>query len=263
MRLPFFICVLLLVLASVAQSQNRGATGAAESSVIVVQRRVVLTRALKLAREFPDRKTAVVRYPSVAGLSNAAVLRKIHNVLAVKNVFGSTLQEYQEEAWLIDFGYKVNYNRNHLLDITFSQSGMGAYPDTQTKHFLINLKNGEVIKATDTFDSNKLTMLSALVDERLQSEVRTIVQRFGRDQDLTADEKNSLKDSFAELKFKVENLDEFSVSNQGITFWYDAGFPHVSEALQPEGRYFFAYSKLQPYIKQQGPLGVFRAGKLK
>ena len=183
----------------------------------------------------------MVRYPSVAGLSNAAVLRKIHNVLAVKNVFGSTLQEYQEEAWLIEFGYKVNYNRNHLLDITFSQSGMGAYPDTQTKHFLINLKNGEVIKATDTFDSNKLTKLAALVDERLQSEVRRPIQRFASDKDSTAEEKESLQSTFAELKFKEENLDEFSVSSRGITFLFDAGFPHAIQALQPEGRYFFPF----------------------
>jgi len=149
------------------------------------------------------------------------------------------------------------------LDISFWQSGLASYPDTQTKHFLINLKNGKIIKATDTFDVNKLTALSLLVDERLQSEVQTLVRRLGSDNDVAADEREFLKTSFAELKFKVENLDEFSISDRGITFWYDAGFPHAIQALQPDGRYFFAFSKLQPYIKKDGPLGVFRPGKVR
>ncbi len=55
----------------------------------------------------------------------------------------------------------------------------------------------------------------------------------------------------------VQNLDDFSVGRMGITFLYDAGFPHVFKAFEPQGRYFFNYAQLKPYLKDDGPLGQF------
>lgn len=203
----------------------------------------------------------MVRYPVVKGLDNAAVLQKVQSLLGIKNAFDTTLKEYREDSWLTELDYKVGYNKNYLLDVTFWQSGMGAYPDTQSKHFLINLENGELIKATDAFNPGQLSKLAALVDGRLQSEIRALIQRLGRDKDLRAEDKESFKSTFEELKFKDENLDEFSVNDRGVTFLFDAGFPHAIQAFQPDGRYFFSFSRLQPYIKPDGPLGIFRVGK--
>ena len=71
------------------------------------------------------------------------------------------------------------------------------------------------------------------------------------------DEKEAVDGAYDNLKFEVTDLDEFSVGPKGITFLYDAGFPHVIKALEPVGRYFFSYSKLRDYIKRDGPLGQF------
>jgi hypothetical protein len=261
MHLRKFICLSFLatILGNTAHSQNTIQPGTA----VIQQRRIVLTRSRTVAREFPDRKTAIIRYPVVKGLEDAEVLRKVQKLLAVENAFGSTLKEYREDAWLTDINYKVGYNRNYLLDVMFSQSGMGAYPDTQTKHFLIDLKRGSVIKAADAFNANLLARLASLVNAKLQNEVRAAIRRFEGDKDSSAEEKESLRSTFADLKFTEENLDEFSVSPRGITFLFDAGFPHAIQALQPAGQYFFPFSTLQTYIKRDGPLGVFRAGNLK
>jgi hypothetical protein len=59
------------------------------------------------------------------------------------------------------------------------------------------------------------------------------------------------------LKFKRSNLDDFSISDKGLTFLYDAEFPHVVQALQPAGEYFFSYAELRPYIRREGLLGTF------
>jgi len=256
MRLTKFIC--LSVLVTILGNTALGQTTRQPNAVVIQLRRVVLTRTPKVQ----DRKTAIVRYPVVKGLADAQALRRVQKILSVENAFGTTLKEYREDSWLTEFGYKVGYNKNYLLDVTFSQSGVGAYPDTQTKHFLIDLKSGSVIKASDAFNNNQLAALAALVDERLQNEVRATIQKFERDEDSAAD-KESLRATYAELKFKETNLDEFSVSSRGITFLFDAGFPHMTQALQPEGRYFFPFSKLQRYIKRDGPLDVFRAGNSK
>lgn len=260
MRHAKFICLsfLVVLLGNTAQSQNAGQPG----SAVLQQRRIVLTRSSKLAK-FPERKTAIVRYPVVKALENPVALAKVQKILAVENAFGTTLKEYREDTWLSEFHYNVGYNANYVLDITFSQSGVGAYPDTQTKHFLIDLKSGSVIKAVDAFNTQQLAKLALLVDARLQGDIRATIKRFQADTDTSAEDKESLQSTFADLKFKEENLDDFSVSARGITFLFDAGFPHAIQALQPDGRYFFSFAKLQPYIKRDGPLKVFRTGSSK
>jgi hypothetical protein len=253
-RLSLLILALPMILcAIVAQSP----TVVAQDRVTIQPRRIALLRSGKVARDFPERKTAIVRYPIILGLTGATVLRKIQNSLAIKNVFDSTLEEYRQDSWLTNFDYKVNYNENYLLDITFQQSGVGAYPDTQTKHFLISLRNGLVIKAIDSFNPDSLATLAEMANRKLKAETRERIKEAEADKDTDADQKSSLKEQLEQLSFTVENLDEFSVSDKGVTFLYDAGFPHVIQALQPDGRYFFSYAELRPYIKRDGPLGVF------
>ena len=62
---------------------------------------------------------------------------------------------------------------------------------------------------------------------------------------------------FGENKYTLENLDDFSISDKGITFQYDYGFAHAIQALQPDGTYFFTFAQLKPYIKKTGVFGQF------
>jgi hypothetical protein len=231
------------------------ATVAAQDHVIVQPRRVVIIRTGKVARDFPERRKAIVRYPIVQGLTDPAALRRIQNALAMKNVFGSDLVEYRQEAGLLSFDYQVNYNKNYLLDIAFTDETEGAYPETHTKHFLLSLRTGRVIKAADAFNPESLPALTRLADRKLKDEIKELLQANEDDKSSDADQKSMVRDQLGELKFDVNNLDEFSVNDQGVTFLYDAGFPHAIRALQPDGEYFFSYAELRPYIKRNGPLG--------
>jgi len=192
----------------------------------------------------------------VAGLSDSRVLARVRSILNVKNVFGSSLDEYREDGWLTDFSYKINYNRNYILDITFEQSGMAAYPDSQTKHFAINLKNGSVLKASDAFLSSKLQTLAELVRAKFQAELKQILQDLAESKSDPEDIRIA-KEAQEALEFKLEDLDQFSVGAKGLTFLYDAGYPHVIQAFEPEGKYFFRYEELKSYIRRDGPLGQF------
>src|SRR6266478_5773951 len=131
LRLSLIIVTLPIVMIAVS------AVVVAQDHVIVQPRRVVIIRTGTAARDFPERRKAVVRYPVVQGLADAAALRRIQNTLAMKNAFGSDIPEYRREAELLSFDYQVNYNENHLLDTTFTDETEGAYPDIHTKHFLI------------------------------------------------------------------------------------------------------------------------------
>jgi hypothetical protein len=195
--------------------------------------------------------------PIVTGISDPRVLARVRAALDVKNAFGYSLNEYREDTWLSDFGYKVNYNADYLLDITFTQNGLAAYPDTHEKHMLISLRDGNLVKAADAFEAAKLDALAELVNGELQSELNRL-RKENMAEAKDAEERQALTDAYENLKFERENLDEFSVGKTGITFLYDAGFPHVIQALEPQGRYFFSYRMLRDYIRPDGPLAKFR-----
>ena len=220
----------------------------AGASVIIQKRRITLVRSGNIARQFPDRRRAVVIYPVIGGPRNSAVLRKVRALLDFKNIFDTSLAEYRSDAWLTEFDYKVNYNKNFILDITFTQSGMGAYPDTHTKHFAINLRSGELIQASDAFTS--LDALARLVNQKLQAEIEQVKKE-------NPGERESIEPTLNDLRIDASGLNDLSVNARGVTFIYDAGFPHVIQALEPVGRYFFNFTELKPYIRPDGPLGVF------
>ncbi|HUQ31213.1 MAG TPA: hypothetical protein VM095_03790 [Pyrinomonadaceae bacterium] len=245
----------LLLLSSLSYAASSSSPAVAASSegmpsVVIQKRRVVIVRTGKAIRDFPEKKRAIVSYPVIIGPKNSAVLRKIRALFDFKNIFGSSLAEYRAETWLSEFDYKVNYNRNFILDITFTQDGSGAYPDTNTRHFSINLKNGELIKAADAFSSSSLDELAALVDEKLQAENQATIRDSG-------DDRETARDLLKDLKIKASDLNDFSISEKGVTFLYDAKFPHMVQALAPTGEYFFSFAELKPYIKREGPLARF------
>jgi hypothetical protein len=246
------VLTLAIVLSAVS------ATVAAQDHVIVQPKRVVIIRTGKEVRDFPERRKAIVRYPIVQGLSNAIALRRIQNTLALKNASGSTLAEFRRESGLLSFDYKVNYNRNYLLDISFIGEAEGAYPETTTKHFLIGLKDGKVIKAADAFKPESLVALAHLADQKLKDEIKELLQANEEDKSTDADQRSMVKEELSGLKFGVKNLDEFSVSDKGVTFLYDAHFRHAIRALEPAGEYFFSYAELRPHIKRNGPLGTLK-----
>lgn len=230
-------------------------TAAAEERAAVSRKRVVIFRTGKLARRFPERRRAVVNLPVVGGIADARVLRKVRAALDLKSVFDTSLAEYREDAWLEELDFKVNYNRNYILDITLWAEGSGAYPDTHTKHLAISLKTGDVLKARDVFRGDSLGALARMANESLRAAVAEQIKVVEEDRDLT--EKDSLKGELTGLTFGVEHLDNFMVGDRGLTFLYDAGFPHVIQALEPDGEYFFTYAQLAPHIRRDGPLGRF------
>ena len=253
-----FLILALLPFLSVSSPTVQTTTGQAVRGdrVVIQSRRIVLRRPREIVKDFPERRTAVVTYPVISGLSDAAVLRKLRAAIDFKNIFDYSLEEYRSDAWLSEFGYVVNYNSNYMLDITFTQSGMGAYPDDHSKHFLLSLKDGSIVKAADVFEAGKLSALAALVNGKLQGELKQIAVENSRG--ASAEDKESIMQAYEPLKFEVQNLDDFSVGRTGITFLYDAGFPHVIQAWEPNGRYFISYRALRDYIKRDGLLGRFK-----
>ena len=252
---PLTIALLILVVCGGVAAQKQVITSVTDDSAAVFRKRVVLLRSPALARRFPEKKRAVVVYPVISGLRDPVVLRKVRALVAVKNIFDSSLEEYRQDAWLEEFDFKVNYNYHGILDLTFTQMGSGAYPDSQSKHMAISLSTGNLLKAADVFHADKLDELATLVNKKLQAEVAELIGEAKRDAYQDEDGKQNIIDALEQQKFEVQHLDDFSVGLTGVTFLYDAGFPHVIQALQPDGQYLFTYKELKPFIRSDGPLG--------
>ncbi len=226
----------------------------AQTRVTITPRKITIVRTGEVAKNFPSRRKAVVTYPFVSGLRNPETLRKVRAILQFKNIFGTTLKEYREDAWLEEFGYDVNHNQDYILDLTFWQTGRAAYPDTQHQHFTIDLRRGAVLKASDVFLADKFEQLAGLVNDKLQKELKDSTPEILKSGDISA---TDLQDLHDQLKFGIENLNDFEVKDDGIVFLYDAGFPHVIQALEPDGRYRFSYQELKPFLKPDGLLWQF------
>jgi hypothetical protein len=226
-----------------------------QTKATIIRKQIVIVRSGEFAKSYPDRTRATISYPVVSGLRNPTVLRKVRSLLSVGNIFETSVKEYRENNWLDEFDYVVNYNANNILDVTFTQSGMAAYPDTQSRTIPIDLQTGNLIKAKDIFVEAKLPELARLVDAKLQRDIAEVILAAKADRQLT--EASSVVEALEEAKFEVKDLDEFSIGPKGVTFLYELGFPHAHRAFEPNGRYLFSYFDLRMFLKPGGPLAQF------
>lgn len=238
MKRNFLFFILVLAFAQTAFAQ----------SVIVTPKKITYKRP---NTEMDFKKTFAVIRPKVKGV-NSSIAKKVETAISYEKNFEFNVQEeINEIQWLEEANYEVDYNKNGILGVTLTVIGSGAYPSEYSKPVIVNLKTGEKILAKNAFV--KLSELAAKGKRAQQAEIKKAIVEIKKE---NPDEDNPAS-LFEGADFTVKNLDEFTVSDKGITFWYDYGFPHVIQALQPEGRYFFSWTQLKPFIKRDSLLARF------
>lgn len=231
----------LVMLAAIAGS-------AFSQSVVITPKRTVYRRARPISSY---KKTFVIRYPRVSGLS-PALNSKVQAAISYERVSKLNLkEELGDLQWLEEADYKVNYNKKGILDVTLNMTGSAAYPSDYSKTVVVDLRTGDRVIPQAVF--NDLSSLAAMCKKAQENEIKKSLAEIKKE---NPDEEDP-ESLFREANFRIENLKEFTVSEQGVTFLYDYGFPHVLQALQPEGRYFFAWGQLRPFIRPGGLLHQF------
>jgi hypothetical protein len=221
---------------------------------VLITRQTTTFRRGKPGQAYPDFKEATVHYPHISGIQDPILLDKVQSEVGLKRVIGSSLEElrqdFQETWWLSEIDYKVNYNENFLLDLTYLISGVGAYPSVYEKHLVVDLKTGQKLRSHNLFKREFLGTIANQVNQRMQPEIKQAIAKADQQQ---AD----IREYVQRSKFRIAQVDNFAISDQGITFFYDFDFPHVIKAFEPEGKYFFTYGELKRYIRPDGPIGQF------
>jgi hypothetical protein len=210
-------------------------------------------------------QTATVAYPLVQSLGNRRIssdagLQTLQNTLSLKQILGKSAAELQAEAqdysWMTRISYRVNYNRHFLLDLTVTEEGMGAYPDAFERHRVVDLRSGRALRAADVFDRDQMTALVALVNQAMEAEKQAKIAEV-TSADKGENEAAGIVQQLQEHRFRLKHLNDFMVDDRGVTFRYEYGFPHVIKAAQPDGRYFFSYADLRPFMRPDGALAQF------
>jgi hypothetical protein len=237
---PFFNIFVLAIFCMAVSAQ----------SVVITGKKVTYKRPKPLV-DF--KKTFTVNYPKVKA-STPALSRKIEAAISYdSNLEIRIKDELGDTQWLENADYEVGYNKNGILSIALSIEGTGAYPDGSTKYVVVDTRNG--IKAKPEHVFTKLNGLLSLVNKAKDKEVATAIIEIKKDpENGDADIEAMFKNAD---KYNKVSLDQFSVSDKGVTFHHDYGFAHVAQGLQPPGEFFFAWNDLKPYIKPSGLLGQF------
>lgn len=197
------------------------------------------------------KKTFTVNRPKIKA-ATPALSKKIEAAISYEKVSNLNIkEELTEIQWLENADYIVNYNKNGILDMTLSVEGSGAYPSTFNKGVVVNTKIGTAVTARDVFTN--LAGLAAKGKKAQETEIKEAIVDIKKE---NPDEENPAN-LFEHSDFKIANLSSFSVSDKGITFIYEYEFPHVIQAWEPAGRYFFSWKELKPFVKRAGLFGRF------
>jgi hypothetical protein len=238
MKRNLLFIILLLTFAPLAFAQ----------SVVITPKKVVYKRP-KPSEDY--KKSFTITYPKVSGVSKS-VAKKIEDNLSFEKAFDFSLKdEINTEDSLDSASFKVLYNNFGILNVLLMEEVSGAYPSSFDKSIVIDVKTGEPLKAADFFTRQR--ELAEKVRNVQQGQIKRDTARIKKDEPEIEDP----LELFGKTDYTAENLDDFSVSDKGITFRYDYEFPHVALALQPEGRFFFTWAQLKPYIKRDGLLARF------
>ncbi|HEY9827942.1 MAG TPA: hypothetical protein V6D19_21100 [Stenomitos sp.] len=213
----------------------------------------------KKGAEFPDYKEARIRYPQVVGAPSSTLLQKVQGVIGLKQVLGQSLvelrQEFRENHWLSNIDYAITYNRYPALSLTYFVSGVGAYPDGYEKHVSVDLRTGKRLQVEDFLQAAAIAPLTQEIDRMLQQEIqKTMTEVLQQEPDFGTD-------LFMHRRFERQNLSDFSITKEGITFYYNFDFPHVVKAAEPKHDFLIRYRWLAPYLRPEGALGQYASAQ--
>ena len=217
------------------------------SQVVAITPRKTVYRRSKPLQDF--KRTFTVRRP-IAKAATPALSRKITAAISLEKVLQLNIkEELSEYQWVEEADYKVLYNQNGVLCVEQWMTGTAAYPDSVTKRVVVDVKTGLAVRPADVFKD--LPALAALVKKLQTAEVAAATKELRSDPDARPEE------LFTETNFTVADFGEFAVDARGVTFFYDYGFPHVLEALQPAGEYRFSWAELKPFVRTDRLLARF------
>jgi len=158
----------------------------------------------------------------------------------------STTEEVFQGVSNTDF--TVDGNVRNVLSLSISVETIYAYPDMHYSYLNFNSNTGAAVKITDILKESALPTIASRLDAVLQTRIATLKTEMAAE--IMSGEISA--DQWDGLHVTAADLEQFSTTPEGITFHYDAGFPHVIQALEPDGEFAVTINDLDPAISPDG-----------
>lgn len=240
MRSTFSFLIVFFVLA---------ASSAFGQSVVITKKKTVYRRPKPM---IDFKRTFTVTRPVVKA-STPALSKKITAAVSPESVLELNIkEELGEMQWLEESDFETVYNKNGILCIRQWMTGTAAYPDSVTKYVVVDTKTGTKPTIQELFSD--LDGLAAKLKKLQTAQVKKAILEIKKDPENADADPEQL---FESTDLTANELDQFSISADGVTFYYDYGFPHVLEALQPDGEFKLTWAELKPFIRPDGLLARF------
>ena len=194
-------------------------------------------------------------FPRVTGPAQHPALAKLKAHLTVKKLTEQTEQEIKENFAGCGFGlttvnYTVDYNRNGVLALSVQRAWLGAYSSFSAERLVLSTRTGDRLSIGQLLLPSSLSELARQCDKLLQARMKEARRAAAG----SGEEAQWLDELLAGKTFTTAHLADFTVTKDGITFYYPFAFPHAALALQPDEAFSFPFAQLKPYLKPHGPL---------
>lgn len=222
-------------------------TSVAFAQSVTITKRTVTYRRPKPLSDF--KKKFTVTYPVVKA-ATPALSRKIEKAISPISVLKISLKEEMGEfQWLEASDFEVKYNDRGVICVSHSMEGTAAYPSSMTRTVVVDARTGIAAKPSAVFTN--IPGLVAMVKKDQKAEIAASIEEIKKDPENQEPDPASL---FEYADFKAENLEDFSITKDGVMFNYSYGFPHVIQALEPTGQFMYTWDQIKPFIKRGGLL---------
>jgi hypothetical protein len=144
--------------------------------------------------------------------------------------------------------FEVNANIRNVLSMSIHYETLYAYPDMQNAYVNFNSNTGDAIGIKDLLTEASLPVIAGKLDVVLQARIKQLKTELAAE--IASGEVEATQ--WDELHVTAADLESFSTTPDGITFHYDPGFPHVIQALEPDGEFKVAFEDLDPAISSSG-----------
>jgi hypothetical protein len=196
---------------------------------------------------------AVMEWPEIKGDLKGETLKKMNSIISIDSVCGKSIEEIQLNykncsCGTVGSGFSVNYNKNNILSLSISVETMGAYPDGYLRSFNFNTKTGDILTIDSLIKNDSLASLISILNHELGRRIEEAKAMADEDAEKSGDSE-FIDNLFDKTEFTQEDLKNFTVTDKGINFYFEFGFPHVAQALEPAGDFFITKEELTKYLK--------------
>lgn len=188
--------------------------------------------------------TALLELPLVPGEGDDPAVSAMNGELSWESLTGERIDETvaiyaATQHGFTGAGFTVGYDQGGILSITIRIESYGAYPDEWSQYLCFDTSTGCRLGISELLDPDEVDSLVSLLDSMLRDNIAEEIESEGADL-LDAD-------IYEGYSFTEENLNAFSITEDGIWFHYPFGFPHVIKAMEPDGDLFLPSEAFLPF----------------